>query len=100
MQEFFSMGFRQVLYWLIAGTRGGANRARILISIHSRPSNALQIAKGLKLDYKTVQHHLEVLTKNGAVYGEGPGYGRVYFLTEESEELYDEIKNLSKKAAG
>ncbi|OIO25465.1 transcriptional regulator [Candidatus Micrarchaeota archaeon CG1_02_55_22] len=91
------MGFKQVVYWLIAGSRGGENRARIIAQINGKPSNARKLAQALKLDYKTVQHHLELLTKNGVLTSSGPNYGRVYFLSQESEEMYDEIKELSKE---
>lgn len=89
------MGFKQVVYWLIAGSRGGENRARILAQIKRKPSNARKISQALGLDYKTVQHHMELLAKNGVVTSSGPNYGKVYFLSQESEEMYDEIKELS-----
>jgi predicted transcriptional regulator len=94
------MGFNQILYWLIAGTRGGANRARILELLSKKPGNARNIAQALGLDYKTIQHHLELLTKNGVIVSSGPNYGKVYFLSQESEEMKDEIRKLSQQACG
>ncbi|MDP3066542.1 MAG: hypothetical protein Q8N08_07375, partial [Methanobacteriaceae archaeon] len=44
-----------LLWWLIAGNRGGINRARIINELQSRPYNANQLAKSLGLDYKTAQ---------------------------------------------
>jgi DNA-binding transcriptional ArsR family regulator len=55
----------QLLWYLLAGTRGGANRLRILILLSERPRNAHQIARDLGLDYRTVRHHLGILTRNG-----------------------------------
>ncbi len=49
------------LWYVLSGTRGGANRARILRALDERPRNANQLAEDLDLDYKTVRHHLEVL---------------------------------------
>ncbi|MEK6988099.1 MAG: winged helix-turn-helix domain-containing protein, partial [Candidatus Thermoplasmatota archaeon] len=49
------------LWYLIAGTRGGINRARILWSLRNRPHNANDLAEFLGLDYKTVRHHLDIL---------------------------------------
>src|SRR5438046_9276513 len=64
------------LWYLIAGTRGGTNRARTLWSLHARPYNANHLATRLALDYKTVRHHLDllrahhfVLTVRDAGYG-------------------------------
>jgi predicted transcriptional regulator len=52
------------LWWVIAGTRGGASRAKIILFLKERPSNASQLAELLGMDYKTVRHHLEVLLEN------------------------------------
>ncbi len=50
---------RQLLWYLIAGTRGGMNRARILEALHERPYNANQLSETLGLDYRTIRHHLD-----------------------------------------
>ncbi len=76
---------------MLAGTRGGTNRGRIIIALHDRPSNANQLADTLSLDYKTIRHHLGILMKHGIVVSEGDGYGRVYFLSNEMEADYDEF---------
>ncbi|MGI0039807.1 MAG: winged helix-turn-helix domain-containing protein, partial [Nitrososphaera sp.] len=57
--------FKRILWYLIASSRGGINRAKIIDLVNSRPANANQIASELKLDYKTVLHHLKVLSENG-----------------------------------
>ena len=49
-----------VLWQVLAGTRGGPNRARLLRAIDERPRNINRLAEDLDLDYKTVQHHMEV----------------------------------------
>jgi len=71
---------KRLLWWLIAGTRGGVNRARILLRLHERPYNANQLAELLKLDYKTVRHHLGYLMKHEVIVQQGEGYGSVFFL--------------------
>jgi DNA-binding transcriptional ArsR family regulator len=74
---------KHLLMYLIAGTRGGHTRARIIDLILEKPSNANKVASGLKLDYKTVQHHLKVLEKNNILYAVNKdSYGAVYFITE------------------
>ena len=55
---------RNLLWYLIAGTRGGETRGKILMLIKNNPANANKIAELLKLDYKTVRHHLAILEKN------------------------------------
>lgn len=81
--------FKRVLWYLIASTRGGVNRAKILEMINLKPANAHQIAKELNLDYKTVLHHLKVLIDNGLVITDKEdSYGAAYFLTPLMENNY------------
>ena len=85
---------KQLLWWLIAGSEGGYNRAQIIHFLNTRPSNANKLAKELKLDYKTIRHHLDVLTKNNLLTFTGSKYGKMYFIStplEESYEVFEEI---------
>lgn len=87
---------KHLLGWLIAGTRGGVTRAEIINALKERPQNANQLANTLKRDYRTVKHHLEVLSKNGMITSAGEGYGRTYFLSAQLEEnyvLFEEMLN-------
>ncbi len=86
-----SSAVRRILWWVIAGNRGGPNRARIIISIKERPLNANQLANELRIDYKTVRHHLNVLKKNRLIMEVGEGYGSMYFLSPELEQNYEEF---------
>ncbi len=77
------------MWYLIGSTKGGFNRLKILQLLNSNPSNPNQIASQLKLDYKTVVHHLEVLTKNGLTITDNKeAYGATYFLTPLMEKNY------------
>ena len=81
---------KKLLWWLIAGTRGGINRARIIRALHERPYNANQLAELLNLDYKTIKHHLKVLEENNIITSSGEKkYGTVYFLSTSMEQNYD-----------
>jgi DNA-binding transcriptional ArsR family regulator len=79
---------KRVLWWLIAGTRGGVNRARMIKTLHDRPYNANQLSEVLELDYKTIRHHLKVLSENNVVTSTGNGYGAMYFLSQTMEDNY------------
>ncbi|MBS3817654.1 MAG: winged helix-turn-helix transcriptional regulator [Candidatus Thermoplasmatota archaeon] len=87
---------KKVLWWLIAGTRGGKNRLRIIKTIGEEPMNANQLAKELDLDYKTIKHHLELLEDNGIVTTMGEGYGKTYFLTDQMEDSQDILEEIMK----
>lgn len=78
---------KQLLWYLLAGTRGGGTRARIIHSLIRKPKNAHQLAKTLKLDYKTVQHHLNILIENRILTPVGKRYGAAYFPSEELKSI-------------
>ena len=74
---------KNLLWYLIAGTKGGETRGKIIDLLKKNPSNANKIAEMLRLDYKTIRHHLEVLEKNNIIIAVNKGnYGAVYFLSE------------------
>ena len=89
---------RQVLWWLIGGSRGGRNRLRIVHALEDRPRNTNQLSNHLDLNYKTVQHHLEILTENDIVTTEGDSYGQLYFLTTRMEQNLDVLEEIAAQA--
>ncbi len=92
--------FKRVLWYLIGSTTGGVNRAKILEFVNARPANANQIATELKLDYKTVLHHLKVLSENGLIITDNKeSYGATYFLTPLMEKNYSSFKSILAKIA-
>ncbi|MDD5502250.1 MAG: winged helix-turn-helix domain-containing protein [Candidatus Thermoplasmatota archaeon] len=88
------LSFKRLLWWILAGSAGGLNRARILRLLKNYPSNYNQIAKTLGLDYKTVRHHMDVLSQNKLVNSQGEGYGKVFFISPDLEDnwtIFEEI---------
>jgi DNA-binding transcriptional ArsR family regulator len=87
---------KQLLWYLLAGTRGGLNRIRIIEALLERPYNAHQLSEALELDYRTMRHHLDMLTKNHVLAKpEGKAYGSMYFLSggmEANMEVFEQIK--------
>ena len=83
-----------VLWYVLTGTRGGANRARIIRALDDRPRNANQLAEALDLDYKTVRHHLGVLVENDVVEKTGDDYGAVYLPTDRARAHWDTIEEI------
>jgi DNA-binding MarR family transcriptional regulator len=84
----------KALWYLIAGTRGGENRARIIRYLLERPRNPNQLAEELELDYNTVKHHLDMLEEHDVVERSGDDYGALYFVTDRFEhyrETFEEI---------
>ena len=87
---------RRLLWFVFAGSRGGLNRLRIISAIKDKPMNTNQLANELGLDYKAIQHHINVLEKNNLISKEGEKYGITYFVStflEVNMETFDEIVN-------
>ena len=86
---------KRLLWYLFAGTRGGPSRAEIIKALQNRPCNANQLAQILRVDYKTIQHHVGILEESGLIVPSNKGtYGAVLFLTPKMEEalpILDEI---------
>ncbi len=90
--------FKRVLWYLIGSTKGGVNRAKILELLKETPANPNQLATQLKMDYKTVIHHLKVLTENGLVITDNKeSYGAAYFLTPMMENNYSSFADILAK---
>jgi DNA-binding transcriptional ArsR family regulator len=87
-----------VLWYVLTGTRGGANRVRILRAIEDRPRNANQLAEALDLDYKTVRHHLDVLQENGIIESSGDDYGAIYLPTDQARHHWETIERIMDEA--
>jgi predicted transcriptional regulator len=90
---------RRLLWFLLGGSRGGQNRARIIRSLWEKPQNQNQLAGELGIQYKAVQHHVKVLVKSSLVVKTGEKYGVTYSLSpwlEAHRELFDMVcKKLS-----
>jgi DNA-binding transcriptional ArsR family regulator len=76
------MTSRSLLWYLLVGTRGGANRWRILDRLQLSPMNAHELSEALALDYRTVRHHLTLLESAGVIARPlGGVYGSPYEVT-------------------
>ncbi len=86
------------LWHLIVGTRGGLKRAKIVHLLRARPYNANALAAALKLDYKTVRHHLRVLVENDIVMASrDQTYGTLYFLTPRLQTHFEDFLEIWQK---
>lgn len=88
----------KVLWYLLAGTRGGTNRARIIRLLDDRPHNANQLANALEVDYNTVRHHLDTLMDHNVIESGGETYGELYFLTDQFDQHRDEFERIIDRA--
>ncbi len=93
MNELFSSVF--------TGMGGRYTRLRIICAITEEPMNTLELSKKLNLDYKTIQHNINVLEKNSLIVREGEGYGDMFFPSEiipsNLPTLYSVIRKVEAK---
>jgi hypothetical protein len=88
---------RRTLWFLLGGKRGGGNRARIIWTLRSTPSNMNQLAMTLDLQYKSIQHHIKILVGSSLVAPSGEGYGAVYLLTPWFESHFETFQVICEK---
>jgi len=72
---------QKLLCHLIEDSRGGKTRATILKHLIVKSYNAHQLADTLDLDYKTIRHHLDILSKNGIITRERYGTITNYLIS-------------------
>ena len=85
---------KRLLWFVFTGSKGGLNRIRLISVIRKTPLNANQLAKEMGLDYKAIQHHVNVLEKNNLITRVGEKYGATFFIStflEVNLETFDEI---------
>ena len=85
---------KRLLWFVFTGSKGGSNRIRLISIIRKTPLNANQLAKEMGLDYKAIQHHVNVLEKNNLITRVGEKYGAIFFIStflEVNLETFDEI---------
>ncbi len=67
-------------------------------SLKQKPKNAHQLSKDLKVDYKTIQHHLKILYENSLITVMNKGeYGATYFLSSIIEDNMKELEEIWKR---
>jgi len=88
--------WKRLLWYVLAGSRGGPNRGRIINLIRTEPRNINQLAEALDVHYRVAEHHIRALEKNHIIVPSGERYGRLYFLSPEMEahmNIFDDIWN-------
>lgn len=83
-----------VLWHLLASSRGGPTRVRIVRALDERPRNANELADLLDLDYTTVRHHLDVFLENNVVRRTDDDYAAVYLFTEQVKANWETVEEI------
>ena len=61
---------RQLLGWLIIGTKGGKTRSQIIKTLKKSPQNSNQLATLLKVNYSTAYFLSELMEENYGLFEE------------------------------
>jgi predicted transcriptional regulator len=95
---------KYIIFYLLTGTKGGINRTKILKVLEREPMNANRLKQKLRIDYKTIQHHLRTLEKHKFIGNSRQKYGALYYLTDEfkfKQDVFNEIwEKLNKESVG
>ena len=90
---------KMLLWSTFAGSKGCINRVKIVSQLRKTPLNTNQLSKQLRLDYKVIERHLDILDEYGFVIKVGDRYGTTYFLSsllESNLNLFDEVADKAK----
>ena len=85
---------------LLIGRKGGRTTVKIIDQLLVHPYNMNQLSKVLKVDYKTVKYHMNLILKLKLVEGNGKKYGSLYFPSKKlinNLNEYEEIKKYLNK---
>jgi predicted transcriptional regulator len=80
---------------LLVKMRGSQTRVKLMRSL-SPPKNKLQLATALGIDWKAVDKHVQVLTKNGLIQAASTnGTATYYEVTDKGRSLLQVLEQLS-----
>jgi len=93
--RYSEMGFGSDVFELFMKMKGGATRIKVL-NMLSTPKDRLQLAQEMGVDWKTVDRHVQILSKYGFV-SEQAAYGtvRLYEVTPMGKmllNLFDDLE--------
>lgn len=81
---------------LLIGRKGGKTTIMIIDQLLSKPYNANELSKILKLDYKTITHHINIIHEHRYVEKEQLENCNLYYPSKKLFNCLDEY-NLIKK---
>jgi len=85
---------KYLLDCLIASSRGGGTRAKIIEALKEKAQNTNQLTVLLGLSYKTISYHLEILKRYRLVISVDNAHVGCYCLSRNLENNYDLFENL------
>ena len=94
--EIGDIELKKSLFWLLIASRGGDTRIKILSLLLNNPTNRNELSKSLGLNYRTVTHHLSVLSENNLIL-EDQRYGGLVYVNSMFEV---ELKKIIGKLIG
>ncbi len=92
--EIDDIELKKSLFWLLIASRGGDTRIKILGLLLNNPTNRNELSKSLSLNYRTVTHHLSVLSENNLIREDQRYGGLVYvnsMLEVELKKIIDKL---------
>ena len=85
------------LFTILISETGGQTRIRIIDALLNMPSNANQLSKQLKLDYKTITYHLDIICNHKYATRETFGKITFYYPSDKLIKRLDEYNQIKGK---
>ena len=96
MEGIDEKGLDKTIIVVLILSKGAKARRRILRALLPESKSCSQIARGVKLNWRTVNWHLQVLIKENLVRSISFGQRKFYELTPRGKEAAEFFKNRKK----
>ncbi|MGC8645754.1 MAG: winged helix-turn-helix domain-containing protein [Thermoplasmata archaeon] len=91
---------RMLFNYLFVYSRGAPLRSRIVLMLRERPMNKNELSTRLRVNYRTVEHHLSVLIKNNVVEGDFRRYNSLFYLKDGVRMLVEDALDALRRIGG
>src|SRR3989442_15090466 len=71
--------WRRLLWYVLAGSRGGTNRGKIINLLRNEPRNVNHLAEPLDVHYRVAENHVRALEKNNLITQSNENYAKLNF---------------------
>ena len=96
-KEIVAQGSPEIKRWmcfLFTNSRGGIRRMKIVLQLKHGSLNRHRLSRELGIEYKSLQHHMNVLKKYGILENSDNDYAKIFFLSSmviSNIAIFDEI---------
>src|SRR2546421_12484652 len=79
------ISWKRLFWYILAGSRGGPNRGRIMNLLRREPYNINKLAEAPQVHYRAAEHHIQALEKYQLVPSDDEKHRKLYLLSIEMQ---------------